>query len=52
LFVVGDGREDEVVFRWANNLADAKVVENVMTVALGSRSTEAKATLTQGVTGK
>jgi HAD superfamily hydrolase (TIGR01484 family) len=52
LLVVGDSREDEVVFRWANKLAEAKAVENVTTVTLGSRSTEAKATLTQGVTGK
>lgn len=51
LLVVGDNREDEMVFRWANKLAEAKAIENVMTVTLGSRSTEAKATLTQGVTG-
>ncbi|KAH8698279.1 putative alpha,alpha-trehalose phosphate synthase subunit TPS3 [Talaromyces proteolyticus] len=51
LFVVGDGREDEVVFHWANKLADAKAVEHAITVTLGSRSTEARATLNQGVTG-
>lgn len=52
LLVIGDNRDDEVVFRWANKLGVAKAVANVMTVTLGSRSTEAKATLTQGVTGK
>ncbi|CAG8093438.1 unnamed protein product [Penicillium salamii] len=51
LLIIGDNREDEPVFRWANKLQKAKAVEHVMTVTLGSRSTEAKATLTQGVTG-
>ncbi|KAJ5092152.1 hypothetical protein NUU61_007022 [Penicillium alfredii] len=51
LLVVGDSREDEPVFRWANKLESAKAVDYAMTVTLGSRSTEAKATLTQGVTG-
>ncbi|KAJ5675782.1 hypothetical protein N7462_008679 [Penicillium macrosclerotiorum] len=51
LLVVGDNREDEPVFRWANKLQKAKAVEYAMTVTLGSRSTEANATITQGVTG-
>ncbi|KAJ5120580.1 Trehalose-phosphatase [Penicillium bovifimosum] len=51
LLVVGDNREDEPVFRWANKLQSSKAVDYAMTVTLGSRSTEAKATLTQGVTG-
>ncbi len=51
LMVVGDGREDEVIFRWANELANEKTVESVTTVSLGSRNTEAGCTLTQGVTG-
>ena len=51
LLVIGDNREDEPVFRWANKLVNAKGIEYAMTVTLGSRSTEAKATLTQGVTG-
>ncbi|EEH35656.1 trehalose-phosphatase [Paracoccidioides lutzii Pb01] len=51
LFVVGDGREDEVIFRWANKLDEEGVIKNVLTVTLGSKNTEAKATLTQGVTG-
>ena len=52
LLIVGDGREDEPVFRWANKLAASKAVNYAMTVTLGSRSTEAKATITQGVSGK
>lgn len=52
LMVVGDGRDDEKVFKWANQLGQDKVVNEVTTVSLGkSRSTEAGATLTQGVSG-
>lgn len=51
LMVAGDGREDEVVFQWANELGREKIVKNVTTVTLGSRNTEASCTLTQGVTG-
>jgi len=52
LMVVGDGREDEKVFRWANGMSEEGMVKEVVTVSLGSRSTEATATLTQGVSGK
>jgi hypothetical protein len=52
LMVVGDGRDDEVIFRWANELGVDKTVKYVTTVSLGSRNTEAGCTLTQGVTGK
>ncbi|TPX18339.1 uncharacterized protein E0L32_011750 [Thyridium curvatum] len=52
LMVVGDGREDEKVFKWANGLGEDKVVKDVVTVSLSSRNTEAGATLTQGVSGK
>lgn len=51
LMVIGDGREDEKVFKWANRLQDDGSVENVVTVSLGNRNTEATATLTQGVSG-
>ncbi|KAM0496590.1 Trehalose-6-P synthase/phosphatase complex subunit [Verticillium nonalfalfae] len=52
LMVMGDGRDDEKVFKWANTLADEGVVKEVTTVTLGKRgSTEATATLTQGVSG-
>lgn len=51
LMVAGDGRDDEVIFRWANDLGRDKVVDHVTTVSLGSRNTEAGCTLTQGVTG-
>lgn len=52
LLVIGDGRDDEPVFRWANKLQKANAVDHAISVTLGARSTEAKATLTQGVTGK
>lgn len=52
LMVAGDGREDEAVFRWANGLGGKGIVKHVVTVSVGKRSTtEAKFTLTQGVTG-
>jgi trehalose 6-phosphate synthase complex regulatory subunit len=52
LMVAGDDRDDEPIFRWANELGKAKSVQNVITVTVGSRNTEAMATLTQGVTGE
>ncbi|RYP76883.1 hypothetical protein DL771_001436 [Monosporascus sp. 5C6A] len=51
LMVVGDGREDEKVFKWANCLKKDGAVRDGVTVSLGNRNTEAKATLTQGVSG-
>lgn len=52
LMVAGDGRDDEIIFKWANALGEEKIVKNVTTVSLGSRNTEANCTITQGVTGK
>jgi hypothetical protein len=52
LMVAGDGRDDEIVFRWANDLGESGSVKYVTTVSLGSRDTQAMKTLTQGVTGK
>ena len=56
LMVAGDDREDEIVFRWANKLADgqglAGKVRDVTSVSVGKRNTEAMATLTQGTTGE
>lgn len=52
LLVIGDGREDEVAFRWANKLSEQKIIPNVMTATLGSKNTEAMATMNQGVAGK
>ncbi|KAK3488530.1 glycosyltransferase family 20-domain-containing protein [Neurospora crassa] len=51
LMVVGDGRDDEKVFKWANQLGTDGTVQEVVTVSLGNRNTEAKATVTQGVSG-
>jgi trehalose 6-phosphate synthase/phosphatase len=52
LLVIGDSREDEYVFNWAHKLEKTQKIKEVVTVTLGARSTEASATLTQGVTGK
>ena len=51
MLVAGDDREDEVVFKWANDLAKEGAVEHVFTVSVGKRNTEAQATLVQGSTG-
>ena len=51
LMVAGDDREDEVIFRWANELAKSDSIASVFTVSVGKRNTEACATLTQGTTG-
>jgi trehalose 6-phosphate synthase complex regulatory subunit len=52
LLVIGDSREDEYAFNWAHKLEKEGKIKEVITVTLGARSTEASATLTQGVTGK
>ena len=51
LMVAGDDREDEIIFRWANELAKSNAIASVFTVSVGKRNTEACATLTQGTTG-
>lgn len=50
--VIGDGREDEKVYKWANGLKGGNGAKDVITVSLGSRNTEATSTLTQGVSGE
>ena len=50
LFAVGDTREDEPVFKWANTL-HGKTVQEVVSVTLAQKNTDATHTLTQGVTG-
>lgn len=52
LMVSGDDRDDEVIFRWANGLGKEGLVKEVTTVSVGTRNTEAVATLTQGTSGK
>lgn len=52
LMVAGDDREDEVIFRWANDLHKEGTIRDVCTVSVGKRNTEAQATLTQGTTGE
>ncbi|KAF1815412.1 hypothetical protein P152DRAFT_455118 [Eremomyces bilateralis CBS 781.70] len=51
LMVAGNDREDEGIFRWANNLQKDGVVPYVTTVSVGKRNTDAMSTLTQGTTG-
>ncbi|KAI5838918.1 glycosyltransferase family 20-domain-containing protein [Morchella snyderi] len=50
LMVVGDGRDDEPVFSWANDLATDGEVKSVTTVKVGTKNTQANATIT-GVAG-
>ena len=52
LMVAGDAREDEVIYRWANELRKSEIIRDVTTVSVSSRNTVATATLTQGVSGK
>ncbi|KAF1943615.1 hypothetical protein EJ02DRAFT_453091 [Clathrospora elynae] len=51
LFVAGNDRSDENVFRWANQLKDEWGVANVQTVTVGDRNSVALSTLTNGTTG-
>lgn len=51
LMVAGDDREDEAIFRWANELGKSGGIAEVFTVSVGKRNTEAASTLTQGTTG-
>ena len=51
LFVAGDSREDEHVFRWANKLGANKAIKEVFSVSLDNgKNTEATSTV-MGVTG-
>lgn len=51
MLVAGDDREDEVIFKWANDLGKDGTIKDVFTVTVGKRNTVAQATLTQGSTG-
>ena len=52
LFVAGNDRDDENLFRWAKQLKDEWVVPNVQTVTVGDRNSVALSTLSNGTTGK
>lgn len=52
LFVAGNDRSDENVFRWAKQLKDDQIVPDVQTVTVGNRNSIAMSTLTNGATGK
>jgi trehalose 6-phosphate synthase/phosphatase len=53
VFVAGNDRDDEAVFRWAKELSDVWQIQEVHTVSVGTRNTVAMSTLTvtQGTTG-
>ncbi|PIA90785.1 putative alpha,alpha-trehalose-phosphate synthase [UDP-forming] 106 kDa subunit [Cercospora beticola] len=51
MVIAGDDREDEIIFKWANELGKDGKVKDVFTVTVGKRNTVAQATLTQGSTG-
>lgn len=51
MVIAGDDREDEIIFKWANELGKKGEVKDVFTVTVGKRNTTAQATLTQGSTG-
>jgi len=51
LFVAGNDRSDENVFRWAKQLLDDGTVPNVQTVTVGDRNSVALSTLSNGTTG-
>ena len=46
LFVAGNDRTDEDVFKWANALERDGKVKSVVTVSVGARRTEAKSYVT------
>ncbi|KAF1949624.1 alpha,alpha-trehalose phosphate synthase-like protein subunit [Byssothecium circinans] len=51
LFVAGNDRDDETVFKWAKHLKDTGAVSDVQTVTVGERNSLALSTLTNGSTG-
>lgn len=51
LFVAGNDRSDENVFRWAKQLKDDGIIPHVQTVTVGDRNSVALSTLTNGTTG-
>ncbi|OQE74191.1 hypothetical protein PENNAL_c0083G05479 [Penicillium nalgiovense] len=51
LLIIGGDREDEDLFRWANEMDSTGAVDYSMTVTIGSQGSEAKTMLTHGVTG-
>ena len=52
LFVAGNDRDDEVVFKWAQELKEDGTIRAVQTVTLGERNSLACSTLPNGTTGK
>ena len=51
LFVAGNDRDDEIVFKWAKQMKDEAAIANVQTVTVGDRNSVALSTLPNGTTG-
>lgn len=52
LFVAGNDRDDEIVFKWGQDLRESSKIRCVTTVTVGERNSLASATLPNGTTGK
>jgi trehalose-phosphatase len=52
LFVAGNDRDDEIVFKWGQEQKDSWKIRCVTTVTVGERNSLASATLPTGTTGK
>lgn len=51
LLVAGNDRDDETIFKWANNLQETDIVRHAHTVTVGDRNSLAMSTLPNGTTG-
>ncbi|KAJ4344735.1 Trehalose-6-P synthase/phosphatase complex subunit [Didymosphaeria variabile] len=51
LFIAGNDRDDEIVFKWASELRENSTVRCVNTVTVGERNSLASSTLPTGTTG-
>ncbi|KAF2644376.1 hypothetical protein P280DRAFT_231216 [Massarina eburnea CBS 473.64] len=51
LFVAGNDRDDETIFKWAGHIKDSGAVRDVSSVTVGERNSMAMSTLTNGSTG-
>lgn len=52
LFVAGNDRDDEVIFKWAKELKENWIIRTVHSVTVGERNSLASSTLPNGTTGK
>ena len=52
LFVAGNDRDDEIIFKWAEELKENRIIRIVHSVTVGERNSLASSTLPTGTTGK